>query len=199
MQDIFFFFQTVHTKKKIDLFDVEKFFFQTERNTMIETQLDKFFVDNRKENIDYDFISKLPTFLDSLCFDKFCIKYTKEQIITLISYLQSIYPQIYLNNNQLLDYKNQQKQPTEYLCMNCGEKCTKNLNHLLYISSHKRKHDYSFLLTDPKKILPSLCCNLCNRIISKTNDNVLFKDTRYVDIERAIHLRGTECWQSERL
>ena len=37
----------------------------------------------------------LPLFLDSLCFDKFCIKYTKEQIITLISYLQSIYPQIF--------------------------------------------------------------------------------------------------------
>ena len=137
-------------------------------------------IDRKKLSVDST--SNLPIFLDSLCFDKFCIKYTKEQIITLISYIQSIYPQIYLNNNQpLLDYKNQH-QPTEYFCMNCGEKCTKNLINLLYISSAKRKHDYSFLLTDRDKILPSLCCNLCNQIISKTNDNsILFKDTRYIN------------------
>jgi len=150
---------------------------------MIETQLDNFFLDNRKENIDYDFISKLPSFLDSLCFDKFCIKYTKQEKITLTRYIQTIYPQIYLNNNQPLDYKTQ-NQPVDYLCMNpaCREKCTKNLQTLLYIPPAKRKHDYSFLLSDPDKIIPSLCCNLCNKIISKSNDNtILFKDTRYVN------------------
>ena len=128
-------------------------------------------------------ISNLPSFLDSLHFHDYTIKYTKQQILTLISYLQSIYPQIYLNNNQpLLDYKTQRK-PTEYLCMNpaCREKCTKNLENLLYIYSRNKKHDYSFL-TDPKKILPSLCCNFCNNIISRTNDNsILFKDTRYIN------------------
>ena len=133
-------------------------FFQTERKTMIETQLDNFFLDNRKENIDYDFISKLPSFLDSLHFDKYSIKYTKQEKITLTTYIQTIHPQIYLNNNQpLLDYKNQ-NQPLDYLCMNCGEKCTKRLDSLFYISSQKRKHDYSFLHSNQDKILPSLCC-----------------------------------------
>ena len=139
-------------------------------------------IDRKKNSVDS--ISNLPIFLESLCFDKFCIKYTKEQIITLISYLQSIYPQIYLNNNQpLLDYKSQRK-PTEYLCMNCGEKCTKRLENLLYIRTAKgnRKHDYSFLLTDQDKVLPSLCCITCNKIISQTKDDtILFKDTRYVN------------------
>jgi hypothetical protein len=132
-------------------------------------------------------ISNLPLFLESLCLNKYCIKYTKKQIITLTSYLQSIYPQIYLNNNQpLLDYKTK-KQPVDYLCMNpaCREKCTKPLESLLYTlttSKRRRKHDYSFLITDPKKILPSLCCITCNKIISRTNDDsVLFKDTRYVN------------------
>lgn len=161
-------------------------FFQTERKTMIETQLDKFFLDNRKENVNHDFISNLPSFLDSLHFDKYSIKYTKQQIITLTRYIQTIHPQIYLNNNQpLLDYKNQH-QPVDYLCMNCGEKCTKKLENLLYISTAKGngKHDYSFLLTNQDKILPSLCCNLCNSIISnnqKNDDTILFKDTRYVN------------------
>ena len=83
-------------------------------------------IDRKKHSVDST--SNLPIFLESLHFHDYTIKYTKEQILTLISYLQSIYPQIYLNNNQpLLDYKNQQKQPTEYLCMNCGEKCTKML------------------------------------------------------------------------
>jgi len=64
----------------------------------------------------------------------------------------------------------------------CREKCTKRLESLLYNSTIKRKHDYSFLLTDPDKIIPSLCCNLCNLIISKSNDNsILFKDTRYIE------------------
>lgn len=150
---------------------------------MIETQLDKFFLDNRKENVDYDFISKLPSFLDSLHFDKYSIKYTKEEIITLTRYIQTIYPQIYLNNNQPLDYKTQ-KQPVYYICMNpaCREKCTKNLQSLLYNSSQKRKHDYSFLVTDPHKIIPSLCCITCNKIISQSHDDtILFKDTRYVE------------------
>ena len=139
---------------------------------------------DRKENIDYDFISKLPSFLDSLHFDKYSIKYKKQEIIILTRYIQTIYPQIYLNNNQpLLDYKAQSK-PTEYLCMNCGGKCTKRLENLLYIRTAKgnRKHDYSFLLSDPDKILPSLCCITCNKIISQSNDDtILFKDTRYVN------------------
>jgi hypothetical protein len=136
---------------------------------------------DRKENVDSISNLPLPLFLESLCFDKYSIKYTKEQIVTLISYLQSIHPQIYLNNNQPLDYQ-KQSQPTEYLCMNCGEKCTKNLDSLLYIWSQKRKHDYSFLHTNQDKILPSLCCTTCNYIISKINDNsILFKDTRYVN------------------
>lgn len=153
---------------------------------MIEIQLDNFFLENRKENVDYDFISKLQIFLDSLHFDKYSIRYTKQQIITLTRYIQTIYPQIYLNNNQPLEYKNQ-KQTVEYLCMNpaCREKCTKNLKSLLYTHTAKRdrKHDYSFLFSDPdKKILPSLCCNLCNNIISQTDDDsILFKDTRYVE------------------
>ena len=141
-------------------------------------------IDRKKHSVDSISNLPLPLFLDSLHFHDYTIKYTKEEIITLTSYIQSIYPQIHLNNNQLLDYKNQY-QPTEYLCMNpaCREKCTKRLDTLLYISSAKRrrKHDYSFLLTD-HKILPSLCCNLCNNIISKTDDNaILFKDTRYVN------------------
>ena len=76
----------------------------------------------------HDSISNLPlpSFLDSLHFHDYNIKYTKEQKLTLISYLQSIYPQIYLNNNQPLDYKTQH-QPIDYLCMNCGENCTKGL------------------------------------------------------------------------
>ena len=167
---------------------MEKFFFQTERKRMIETQLDKFFLENRKENVDYDFFSKLPIFLDSLHFDKFCIKYTKQQIITLSRYIQTIYPQIYLNNNQPLDYKTQ-KQTVDYLCMNpaCREKCTKNLETLLYnrhgrLTQKSRKHDYSFLHTNQDKILPSLCCNFCNNIISTTDDDtILFKDTRYIE------------------
>ena len=68
--------------------------------------------------------------------------------------------------------------------MNCGEKCTKTLENLLYIRTAKRnrKHDYSFLLSDQDKVLPSLCCITCNQIISKTNDDtILFKDTRYVN------------------
>ena len=141
-------------------------------------------IDRKKNSVDSISNLPLPLFLDSLCFDKFCIKYTKEQIITLISYLQSIYPQIYLNNNQPLDYKGQ-RQRIEYLCMNsaCREKCTKKLENLLYISTaKKRKHDYSFLLSDADKILPSLCCNFCNKIISISDDtSILFKDTRYVN------------------
>ena len=139
-------------------------------------------IDRKKHSVDSISNLPLPLFLDSLHFHDYTIKYTKEQIITLISYLQSIYPQIYLNNNQPLDYKNQ-KQPTEYLCMNCREKCTKMLASLLYMrAATSRKHDYSFLITDPKKIIPSLCCNLCNLIISKSNDNsILFKDTRYIE------------------
>ena len=141
-------------------------------------------IDRKKHSVDSISNLPLPLFLDSLHFHDYTIKYTKEEIITLTSYIQSIYPQIHLNNNQLLDYKNQ-KQSIHYLCMNpaCREKCTKRLDTLLYISSAKRrrKHDYSFLLTD-HKILPSLCCNLCNNIISKTDDNaILFKDTRYVN------------------
>jgi hypothetical protein len=138
-------------------------------------------IDRKKHS---DSISKLPLqlFLDSLHFHDYNRKYTKEQILTLISYFQSIYPQIYLNNNQPLDYQ-KQSQPTEYLCMNCGEKCTKNLRNLLYnLTSKSRKHDYSFLLSDPDKILPSLCCITCNYIISQSYDNsILFKDTRYVN------------------
>ena len=48
----------------------------------------------------------------------------------------------------------------------------------LYISTQKRKHDYSFLVTNQDKILPSLCCNLCNAIISnnqKNDNNILLK------------------------
>ena len=138
----------------------------------------------RKHSVDS--ISNLPIFLESLHFHDYTIKYTKEQIPTLISYIQSIYPQIYLNNNQpLLDYKGQ-RQRIEYLCMNsaCREKCTKSLTSLLYTHTAKgsRKHDYSFILTDQDNILPSLCCITCNKIISQTNDNtILFKDTRYIE------------------
>jgi len=129
----------------------------------------------------------LPIFLDSLHFHDFTIKYTKEQIITLTRYIQTIYPQVYLNNNQSLDYKGH-RQPVDYLCMNptCREKCTKRLANILYnhgkLTQKSRKHDYSFLLTDQDKIIPSLCCNLCNKIISKSNDNsILFKHTRYIN------------------
>ena len=139
-------------------------------------------IDRKKNTVDS--ISNLPSFLDSLCFDYYSIKYTKEQILTLISYLQSIYPQIYLNNNQsLLDYKNQH-QRIEYICLNptCREKCTKELFSLLYILKQKRKHDYSFVFSDPDKIIPSLCCKTCNKIISTSDDNsILFKDTRYIN------------------
>ena len=139
-------------------------------------------IDRKKHTVDS--ISNLPSFLDSLHFHDYNIKYTKEQILTLLTHLQSIYPQIYLNNNQpLLDYKNQ-KQPIQYLCMNpaCREKCTKELRILLYNRTRSRKHDYSFLISDPDKILPSLCCITCNLIISQTNDDsILFKDTRYME------------------
>ena len=108
-------------------------------------------IDRKKQTLDS--ISNLPLFLDSLHFHDYTIKYTRQEKVTLLRYIQSIYPQIYLNNNQPLDYKNQSQQPVEYLCMNpaCREKCTKNLNNLLYISTAKRKHDYSFLLSDPKR------------------------------------------------
>ncbi len=70
-------------------------------------------IDRKKQSVNSISNLPLPLFLDSLCFDKYSIKYTKEQILTLISYFQSIYPQIYLNNNQpLLDYKGQ-NQPVD--------------------------------------------------------------------------------------
>ena len=139
-------------------------------NSIVYSNSKTFFVDHYKA---------IKSFLDSLQFSVFSIKYTKPQIDTLFLLLQKKYPFLELNNNQpTIDQP--QKKKIYYKCMNptCRDTCKKRIESLLY-NGGRGKHDYSCILDDNLDYIhPALCCLTCNRILSKhQTDTTLFKDT----------------------
>lgn len=139
------------------------------------------FVYSNYKSLLVDHYETIKSFLDSLQFSVFSIKYTKPQIDTLFLLLQHKYPLLELNNNQpCIDQS--QKKKIDYKCMNCRDTCKKQIVSLLYNhGKYRGKHDYSCILDVNKNldyIHPALCCQTCNRILSQRQaDTTLFKDT----------------------
>ena len=141
-------------------------------NSIVYSNSKTFFVDHYKA---------IKSFLDSLQFSVFSIKYTKPQIDTLFLLLQHKYPFLELNNNQpTIDQP--KKKIIDYKCMNCRDTCKKHIESLLYnYGRPSKKHDYSCLLDDNVDYIhPTLCCLRCNRILSqRQTDTTLFKNTNH--------------------
>lgn len=153
---------------------IQTFIHSISNNSIVYSNSKSFFVDHYKA---------IKSFLDSLQFSIFSIKYTKPQIDTLFLLLQHKYPFLEINNNQpCIDQS--QKKKIDYKCMNptCRDTCKKMIQSLLYNHGkyrHGKKHDYSCILDDNLDYIhPTLCCLTCNRILSqRQKDTILFKDT----------------------
>jgi hypothetical protein len=154
---------------------IQTFIHSISNNSIVYSNSKSFFVDHYKA---------IKSFLDSLQFSVFSIKYTKPQIDTLFLLLQHKYPFLELNNNQpTIDQP--QKIEIYYKCMNptCRDTCKKRIQSLLYNNGKQtsKKHDYSCILDDNVDYIhPALCCLTCNRILShRQEDTIFFKNTNH--------------------
>ena len=141
------------------------------------------FVYSNYKSLLVDHYETIKSFLDSLQFSVFSIKYTKPQIDTLLYLLQHKYPFLELNNNQPTIYQSRETE-IDYKCMNptCRDTCKKMIQSLLYNhGKYRGKHDYSCILDDNVDYIhPALCCQTCNRILSHyQEDTILFKNTNH--------------------